>query len=52
MDHETKPSEVYITTPTYILDEKNHGSDDTINGQKQWGKDGATTQLMNITSTL
>ncbi len=52
MDHKTKPSKVYITTFINISDEDSEGSNDTTNGQEQWGKDGTTTQLMNIAVTL
>jgi hypothetical protein len=51
MDHKTKAFEVYATTPTNISNEDNEGFDDTTNGQEQWGKDGASTWLMNITTT-
>jgi hypothetical protein len=51
MDHKTKPFEVYTTTPTNISNEDNEGFDDTTNGQEQWGEDGASTWLMNITTT-
>jgi hypothetical protein len=43
MDHKTKPSKVYTTTPTNILDEDSEGFSDTINGQEQWGENGVTT---------
>ncbi len=52
MDHETRPFEIYIATPINISNENNDGFDDITNGQEQWGEDGTTTQLMNITTTL
>jgi hypothetical protein len=52
MDHKTRLSEVYTTTPTNILDEDNEGFDDTTNGQDQWGENGTPTHLMNIIVTL
>jgi hypothetical protein len=52
MDHKTRPFEVYTTTLTNILDGNNDGCNDTTNGKKQWGKNGAITQLMNIVTTL
>ncbi len=51
MDHKIRPSNVYTTTLANILDEDNEGFDDTTNEQKQWGENGVTTQLMNITPT-
>jgi len=43
MDYKTKPSEIYTTTLTNILDEDNEGSHDRTNGQEQWGEDGVIT---------
>jgi len=43
MDHKIRPSKVYTTTPINILDHNNEGSDDTTNGQEQWGEDGIAT---------
>jgi hypothetical protein len=43
MDHKTKPFEVYTKTIKNILNEDNEGSNDTTNGQEQWGEDGVIT---------
>jgi len=34
MDHKTRSSKVYTTTPTNISGENNEGFDDTTNGQE------------------
>ncbi len=51
VDHKVGSFEVYTTTPTNISNEDNEGSDDTINGQEKWGKNGVSTWLMNIIVT-
>jgi len=50
MDDKIKPSEVYAQTIINISDENNESFDGKAN-YIQWGENGATTKLLNITIT-
>ncbi len=52
MDEKTRPNEVYITIIIHILDEDNDSSYALTNDIDQWGEDGVTTQLLNITTII
>jgi hypothetical protein len=52
MDENTRPSEVYIINATNIFDEYNYDLDGLANEQEEPKKDGATTQFLNITTTI
>ncbi len=52
MDEKTRPYEIYITITIHISNENNDNFDQTIYDIDQWDENGATTQLLNITTIV
>ncbi len=52
MDEKTRPNEIYIIITIHISNEDNDSFDETIFDIDQWGENGATTQLLNITTIV
>jgi len=52
MDENTRPNEIYITIIIHISKEENDSFDATIYDIDQWGENGVSTQLLNITTIV
>jgi len=52
MDEKTRPNKIYVTITIHISNEENDSFDATIYDIDQWGENGVSTQLLNITTIV